>query len=422
MLRRTLSTIALLSWGCAQTVRAGDGAGDGCARAMDSLRPLRPLSAERAGSPTPLFRWRGAASEVLLCRDRACVDVIARESVTGASWRPSRPLPPGALFWRARAGGAASATRLVVIPERALEFGCLRRLADYDGDGVEERVTASPRELRVRYREGLRADTVLLAAPELAGSASPCVAERRVEAMQLDPAGDIDGDGYPDALLRERSAEIPCGSRDALQRWRFGLIAGGPGGLRGPTRWLPEAGVRHAWESIRLEPVGDIDDDGYEDLALARTSTLLSRCAPVLGGEILYGAPGGCLSARDAEIVAPGGITAACDVNGDGVEELVASDGDSSFGLYRVEGRRLRAHSLPTRCGATALRFFDRCIPGVNRPEADLRPVGDANGDGVGDVVTPLFDGPDAGGPRGRATFYGGVGGFRDDFCAVELP
>ncbi|MEZ4394396.1 MAG: hypothetical protein R3A48_25265 [Polyangiales bacterium] len=99
---------------------------------------------------------------------------------------------------------------------------------------------------------------------------------------------------------------------------------------------------------------------------------------------------------------------AACDLDGDGVEEIAALDRDGTFALYRANERRLRLYLAPTSCQGESLRFFDRCIPGVMRPDADLRLLGDLNGDGLLDVESPLFDTPDARVPRGTVTFFGG--------------
>lgn len=398
-----------------------------CGRTPPALRLLRPLSGERASGARPTFRWVAPASEpvrVTLCADRACARVLVEGEGRGGAWIPPRALRPGAVFWRVSTrDGARSATRALEVPTSAMPAGCMRAVVDFDGDGVEDTVTAAPLprlEVRVRHSGAGLAERVFTAEPEVPATRSPCAPGRRVEALSLVAAGDVDGDGFTDAMLREARVETRCPEGDPLRAWRFGLIAGGPRGLSAEVRWSAEERTQNAWEAVRVEPAGDLDDDGYADLLLSRTSELLSRCTPVFGARALFGAEGMCLTPSEARMTAPAGAVAVCDLDGDGVEEVAAYDRDGTFALYRATERRLRLFLAPTSCQGEALRFFDRCIPGVMRPEADLRLLGDLNGDGLMDVESPLFDTPDARAPRGTVTFFGGGGGLREDRCRVQ--
>lgn len=414
----------MLLGGCARTVSPDAPAA--CEEAP-ALRPLRPLASERVSSPTPTFRWRAspALRDLTLthCVDRACTRGATEVPVTSDRWTPPTNLPPGPRFWSlsardARGGLVRSAMRAVVIPPTTAA-ACLQTLADFDGDGLAEQVTATAAGVRVRYGGG-RADSVIPATEARQASRSPCAPGLQVASTALVTAGDLDGDGYIDAVLQERRVETVCPSLDPLYVRRYAVFVGGPGGLREGAATLPDDRAENVWVSSRVDPVGDLDDDGYADLARSRTSELLGRCAPDFGTTVLFGGAGACLTPSASRISSPGGATAVCDVDGDGVEELGARDADAVFALYTVTDRRLRPLGLPARCGDAELHFYDRCIPGVERPEADLRPLGDLDGDGLGDVESLLFDRPKATGPRGAVTFFGAPGGFRADRCVLR--
>lgn len=415
----------MLLGGCASTVSADAPA---ACEEPAALRPLRPLASERVSTPTPTFRWRASPAlrglTLTHCVDRGCTRGATEVPVSGDRWTPPANLPPGPRFWSlsardARGGLVRSAVRAVVIPSATTAAACLQTLADFDGDGLAEQVTATAAGVRVRYGGG-RADTVIPATETRQASRSPCAPGLQVASTALVTAGDLDGDGYVDAVLQERRVETRCPSLDPVYVRRYAVFGGGPGGLRGGEVTLPEDRAENVWVSSRVDPVGDLDDDGYADLARSRTSELLGRCAPDFGTTVLFGAAGACLTPSASRISSPGGATAVCDVDGDGVEELGARDGDAVFALYTVTDRRLRPLGLPARCGDAELHFYDRCIPGVERPEADLRPLGDLDGDGLGDVESLLFDRPKATGPRGAVTFFGAPGGFRADRCVLR--
>ena len=102
-------------------------------------------------------------------------------------------------------------------------------------------------------------------------------------------------------------------------------------------------------------------------------------------------------------------------------DELGRADG----GMLEESGESLHRHGV-----ASMPILIDDAPPedsvplkratGVERPEADLRPLGDLDGDGLGDVESLHFDRPSATGPRGAVTFFGAPGGFREDRCALR--
>jgi hypothetical protein len=145
--------------------------------------------------------------------------------------------------------------------------------------------------------------------------------------------GDITGDGARDALVGGYSATWPG-------HYKTGLVAvlGGLGTLSGTHALLDVAdavffGERGDDLLGDVTPLGDLDDDGFDDFAIAARFGGPSGSAP--GRVYVFRGPvAGAKNAADADLVLEGGaldrffgaeLHGGQDLDGDGVEDLLVT-------------------------------------------------------------------------------------------------
>jgi len=140
---------------------------------------------------------------------------------------------------------------------------------DVDGDGFDDVLVGANRGAAVLYRgEATGLDPVpWWTAPLIAGSLE--------HGYQVAGAGDVNADGFDDILLRARSPR----SDDFDPAEGIRVLLGGPTGPMEDPWWQSPTG----WGSgLTAAGVGDIDDDGYDDVALGGHGSFLI----VRGGEV----------------------------------------------------------------------------------------------------------------------------------------
>lgn len=224
-------------------------------------RLLRPLSGARLTGNAPTLRWDAAdeSVQVELCADRDCARVDRRLDARGGSLEV-RDLPRGTHWWRVRpARGGVTPTWFFVSAgsarpvTRAAGF-----VPDFDADGYADLAAGVPRPISgasVRIYRG--------------GPAGPAVDP---DAILDDPTrgdtrfgarlacGDLDGDGFVDLVVSATS------DRDG--RGTVFVFAGGRGGLGAtPAQRIEGAPVGGEFGDV-VSVLGDVDGDGYADLAV----------------------------------------------------------------------------------------------------------------------------------------------------------
>jgi hypothetical protein len=220
--------------------------------------------------------------------------------------------------------------------------------------------------------------------------------------------GDIDGDGFPDAIMGVAEADVAALNGGAVYVYR-----GGPAGLDpAPARVL--AGTERRDEYGRAVATADFDGDGLVDLAVGAPAADVGTGDA--GGVYLYrGEAGGLFSADPVQVLSSrvgsdrtGQSVAFCDFNGDGRLDL-------AVGAHLAEDRA--AIPLATDQGAVFVwlgypdgfterpdqKIYGQFPDGVGgwRNQAAIRfgtwiSVGDFDGDGLCDLV-------------GSSTTYGSV-------------
>ncbi|TAJ24374.1 MAG: hypothetical protein EPO68_01510 [Planctomycetota bacterium] len=147
--------------------------------------------------------------------------------------------------------------------------GVSRAVGDVDGDGFADMlVNASKYTLEVP----VHVQSVGYACV-YAGSANGLVSQpiwvvhgtHAFESLGAGPAGDVNGDGFPDLLVGS------AGSSSTQAATRVDLYAGGPNGVTSTPVWSEIVPFAASGASLGLSAsaAGDVDADGFDDLLIA---------------------------------------------------------------------------------------------------------------------------------------------------------
>lgn len=347
---------------------------------MAPVRLVAPLFSERVGARRPLLRWGGVANAshtVEVCRDRACAQVVSRFDVVGLSARPPEDLRAGRYFWRVREG-ARPWSRPGLFTTRGRDGdGRWGVGGDVDGDGFDDvaAVWTDPRYVGDATPIAVRRETGCV---EFRGATTGLHPSRRVPviggSVPTDPVvllGDVDGDGYGDALggLRPRPEVLQLGPYT-------GSSAGLVNDARVVTTPLYYTYVRAA---------GDLNGDGYADAVVVfnyRGETGGGAYA-MLGGREGFGALqrfANPLSSAHGTIT---GAPAIGDFDADGFSDVVLCAGEGNpCRIYR--GRADWPPSAPT-----AVLDVPEGHAGYGAHASSL---GDVNGDGYADFLVTAIE------------------------------
>jgi hypothetical protein len=327
-------------------------------------RLIAPLSTTTAGSRRPTFRWRWPGSEqnarVELCRDRACTSVI--ETLSGTtSAQPTVDLPAGWVFWRARGvqnavlGTSVSATwqLWITASRRSGADTSFGSLTDFNGDGFGDFAIGAPHE--------------------------------SVPMMPM--------------LTDVGAVHVSYGALGGLSARSQVLVGAEVGAYFGRT----------------VVSAGDVNGDGYGDLAVAASFAAPGGLANAGQFAIYFGGPLG-LSAVPAQRIngdATGGhlggtMSTAGDINGDGYADFAAAAPSASLGVGNSGLVRVYVGG-PLGLAAMAARQYVGTNPGDGYGTALAS--GDINGDGLSDLVIGAGElGMNRMAPTGAALVYLGTG------------
>ena len=365
---------------------------DGGTRALPP-RQIAPLSGTRLSSQRPTLRWEPpigvSRSRVRLCHDRACTRVLRTEEVSGSSWRPATPLPPGVLFWRVEGLTGDGAT---VWTSATWSFKVRYRdtpvdsasvpLHDFDGDGHDDVVTVVD-DMHGILQVFLGATGGLAATPA-AELQSPD--DRGGDYGSQVTVGDLNGDGLSDLVIGE---PLLGPATSLLDYGHVHIYYGGPGGisvertqrLRYASEELLENDDFIYYQFGHGVGVVDYDGDGYDDLLVLRTVRFATQ--PQL--HLYPGSPSGvdegahrdAIAALRLDVIA--NARGVGDVDGDGYGDFALGipNADEVDGIAIVHGNPegrldLRVEQLVDR----RLSYFGKIAYG-----------GDFNGDGLADVI-----------------------------------
>ena len=259
---------------------------------------------------------------------------------------------------------------------------------DVDGDGLDDILIGAPVVDQYNATGG-GAYLVFGASLPGAGTVDLATADVVIEGeaqyntgYSVAGAGDVDGDGGPDLLVGARGvfpgiegAETPDGR---VYLFLSGTVAGG-GVINCADAWAILGQEEGRPNNGSNAAAGDIDGDGFADVMVGYGLFLGSRVAQ--GGDF----PGGTEDATFAPF-RPGSISPAGDVDGDGRPDLLlgttsmVSPGKASLwsGADLAEGRAMPdSAALAMWFGELEHHQLGWSVAGV----------GDADGDGLGDLL-----------------------------------
>ncbi|NOT31211.1 MAG: hypothetical protein HOP15_12255 [Planctomycetes bacterium] len=244
---------------------------------------------------------------------------------------------------------------------------------DIDGDGSGDLVVGSdPMRLHSQANDLVRVfygDEMLIPEPDWAA----------VGAWFVESAGDVNGDGYGDALAADDGG-VP-GHYDG----RAVVFTGSSTGLSTSAVWT----FLNPWYlEYSLTPAasaGDVNGDGFDDVIVATPfyGDMIQGQALVFhgGSSGLSTQPDWVVTGGEEEFLGMA-VSAAGDVNGDGYGDVVVASG------YNPYGRVYLYLGAPTGLSAAPAWTYH----GTTGWPDGLSSAGDVNGDGFDDVIVAIGD------------------------------
>jgi hypothetical protein len=255
---------------------------------------------------------------------------------------------------------------------------------DVDGDGYEDFLVSST-TYSFNYTEEGRVWLFLGTATGPSSSPAWSVDGGQVGAgcgSSVSGAGDLNADGYSDVLIGVSSWDTTLA--DVGAAWTF---LGSASGLAQAPDWIYEGSAAQDQVGSAVSEAGDVNGDGYGDLAVGAVGSEPGGEVLVFHGS-LYGpgdTPDWSYTQSTASAWFGSTIDSAGDLNGDGYGDLVAGAqsyqdslaGEGGAWAWLGSASGLAASPAWSTVGGQADAYFGSSVAGA----------GDVNGDGFGDLL-----------------------------------
>jgi hypothetical protein len=356
-------------------------------------RAIAPPSGSFSTGRRPTFQFTlptGVTSGTLeLCQDRACTMVIASMAVTmSGSVRPMEDLPHRTIYWRIRTDAPSPAWEIVpggrAGEDRPTHFW--GDVPDFNGDGYSDVAVGAPLLARpnarfyIFYGTSAGLGTVGRVSVDDPFPASSTALPSQF-AWSL-AASDFTGDGYTDLAVGTPGHAGNTG--------RVYVFHGSPEGLNPRVRAVLDGpdGMMSSF-GFAIAPVGDVNVDGYNDLAVGAFAAGPGRV------RVYYGTGRGLSTSPAVTLDGPTGMSSRFgialagvgDIDGDGDGDLIVGSPEYSAGT----GRAFLYRGSPTGVSTTPVALVTTM---GGRAGFAVSGIGDVNGDGYPDAAmgAPSFN------------------------------
>jgi hypothetical protein len=219
-------------------------------------------------------------------------------------------------------------------------------------------------------------------------------------------AGDINGDGYSDVIIG-----APDYNNGAATVGKFFIFHGSANNLPSIPSFV-KTGTNSGASIYRIgrcvASAGDVNSDGYSDVAVGITTGVFG-VSEFGGVEIYYGSPTGISSTaswtKSSEVSGDKfgtSVATAGDVNGDGYSDILVG----AWGLNSFSGAAYSFYGSEN--GLSSNANWSAAGPSASWFGYSVSSAGDVNGDGYADVVVGAPNDSYFGSPNGSAFVYHG--------------